>query len=42
MHRPLAHQRPVVESLPAFGASFSCKPGQPMQRTDAEQIKVWR
>ncbi|HHA2861153.1 TPA: M13 family metallopeptidase [Stenotrophomonas maltophilia] len=31
-----------LSNLPAFGASFSCKPGQPMQRTDAEQIKVWR
>jgi len=29
-------------NLPAFGASFSCKPGQPMQRNDADQIKVWR
>jgi putative endopeptidase len=31
-----------LSNLPAFGASFSCKPGQPMQRTDAEQIKIWR
>lgn len=31
-----------LSNLPAFGATFSCKPGQPMQRVDAEQIKVWR
>jgi Predicted metalloendopeptidase len=31
-----------LANLPGFAASFSCKPGQPMQRTDAEQIKVWR
>lgn len=31
-----------LSNLPAFGASFSCKPGQPMQRTDAEQIRIWR
>jgi putative endopeptidase len=32
----------ALSNLPAFGATFSCKPGQPMQRVDAEQIKVWR
>ncbi|WMJ69994.1 M13 family metallopeptidase [Stenotrophomonas sp. 24(2023)] len=32
----------ALSNLPAFGATFSCKPGQPMQRTDADQIKVWR
>lgn len=31
-----------LSNLPEFGASFTCKPGQPMRRTDAEQIKVWR
>lgn len=31
-----------LSNLPAFGASFSCKPGQPMQRIEAEQIRVWR
>lgn len=31
-----------LANLPAFGASFSCKPGQPMQRVEAEQIKIWR
>jgi putative endopeptidase len=32
---PLANQ-------PAFGESFSCKAGQPMRRSEAEQIKIWR
>lgn len=32
---PLANQ-------PAFGESFTCKAGQPMRRSDAEQIKIWR
>ncbi|MEO8367052.1 MAG: M13 family metallopeptidase [Pseudoxanthomonas sp.] len=32
---PLANQ-------PAFGESFTCKAGQPMHRSDAEQIKIWR
>lgn len=31
-----------LANLPGFAASFNCKSGQPMQRTDAEQIKVWR
>ncbi|WP_269791526.1 M13 family metallopeptidase [Stenotrophomonas sp. Iso1] len=31
-----------LSNLPAFGATFTCKPGQPMQRTDADQIKIWR
>ncbi len=31
-----------LSNLPEFGAAFSCKPGQPMQRVDAEQIKLWR
>ncbi len=26
----------------AFGQAFSCKPGQPMQRKDAELIGKWR
>ncbi|GAB3054934.1 M13 family metallopeptidase [Stenotrophomonas tumulicola] len=30
-----------LSNLPAFSASFSCKPGQPMQRIEAEQIRVW-
>jgi putative endopeptidase len=32
---PLANQ-------PAFAESFGCKAGQPMQRSEAEQIKIWR
>ncbi|MET0580485.1 MAG: M13 family metallopeptidase [Pseudoxanthomonas sp.] len=27
---------------PAFGESFGCKVGQPMRRSDAEEIKLWR
>lgn len=27
---------------PGFGAAFSCKPGTPMQREAAQQLKVWR
>ncbi|KAF1015918.1 MAG: Neutral endopeptidase [Stenotrophomonas maltophilia] len=32
----------ALSNLPAFGATFSCKPGQPMQRVEADQVKVWR
>jgi len=31
-----------LSNLPAFGEAFSCKPGQPMQRSEAEQINIWR
>ena len=31
-----------LANLPSFGAAFQCKPGQPMQRTEAEQIRIWR
>ncbi|RYG12697.1 MAG: hypothetical protein EON92_07630, partial [Burkholderiales bacterium] len=31
-----------LANLPAFGESFSCKAGQPMRRSDAEQISIWR
>lgn len=31
-----------LSNLPPFGATFTCKPGQPMQRVDNDQIKVWR
>lgn len=31
-----------LSNLPEFGAAFSCKAGQPMQRADAEQLKIWR
>ena len=29
-------------NLPAFGAAFGCKAGQPMQRTEADQVRIWR
>ncbi|MBA0447091.1 M13 family metallopeptidase [Stenotrophomonas maltophilia] len=32
----------TLANLPAFGATFNCKAGQPMLRSEAEQIKVWR
>lgn len=32
---------PLVNQL-AFGETFSCKAGQPMRRSEAEQIKIWR
>ncbi|UNK56977.1 M13 family metallopeptidase [Pseudoxanthomonas daejeonensis] len=31
-----------LSNLPAFGAAYSCKAGQPMQRTEAEQVRIWR
>lgn len=31
-----------LSNLPEFGATFQCKAGQPMQRADAEQLKIWR
>jgi len=31
-----------LANLPAFGESFACKAGQPMRRSDAEQIAIWR
>lgn len=31
-----------LTNQPAFGESFSCKAGQPMRRSDADQIKLWR
>lgn len=32
---PLANQ-------PAFGEAFQCKPGEPMRRAEAEEIRIWR
>lgn len=32
---PLANQ-------PAFSETFACKAGQPMRRSDADQVKIWR
>ncbi|MFA0922225.1 M13 family metallopeptidase [Xanthomonas fragariae] len=31
-----------LSNLPEFGAAFSCKPGEPMQRVDAEKLQIWR
>jgi len=30
-----------LANLPSFAATFTCKAGQPMVRSDAEQIRVW-
>jgi putative endopeptidase len=38
---PLRSNVPL-SNLPAFGAAFSCKAGQPMQRTETEQVRIWR
>ena len=29
-------------NLPAFADAFGCKAGQPMQRTEADQVRIWR
>lgn len=31
-----------LANLPAFGETFECKAGEPMRRTDADQIRIWR
>ncbi|WP_276527041.1 M13-type metalloendopeptidase, partial [Xanthomonas fragariae] len=31
-----------LSNLPEFGAAFRCKPGEPMQRVDAEKLQIWR
>jgi putative endopeptidase len=28
-------------NLPAFAHAFSCKPGEPMVRTGAQQVVIW-
>jgi putative endopeptidase len=38
---PLRTNLPLA-NLPDFAAAFSCKAGQPMQRAEAEQVRVWR
>ena len=38
---PVRANAPLA-NLPAFGAAFGCKAGQPMQRPEADQIRVWR
>jgi putative endopeptidase len=30
-----------LSNLPAFGTTFGCKAGQPMQRSSTEQIRIW-
>ena len=29
-------------NLPAFADAFGCKAGQPMQRAEADQVRIWR
>ncbi|KAF1688805.1 M13-type metalloendopeptidase [Pseudoxanthomonas koreensis] len=31
-----------LSNLPAFGAAYGCKAGTPMQRTEADQVRIWR
>ena len=31
----------VLANQPAFGAAFQCKPGSPMQREAALQVRIW-
>ncbi len=31
-----------LANTPGFGEAFTCKAGTPMQRKDADQIKIWR
>lgn len=31
-----------LANMPAFGETFQCKPGTPMQRAEAEQVSIWR
>ena len=38
---PLRSNVPL-SNLPAFGAAYGCKAGQPMQRAEADQVRVWR
>lgn len=32
----------TLANHPAFAEAFTCKPGQPMQRKEADQIRIWR
>ena len=32
----------TLANLPAFGATFSCKAGQPMQLPEAQQVRICR
>ena len=31
-----------LANLPAFGAAYACKAGQPMQLPEAQQVRIWR
>ena len=31
-----------LANMPAFGETFQCKPGTPMQRAETEQVSIWR
>ena len=31
-----------LANMPAFGETFECKPGTPMQRAETEQVSIWR
>ncbi|MCR6685030.1 M13 family metallopeptidase [Pseudoxanthomonas sp.] len=43
IHAPgLLRSNVPLSNLPAFGAAYGCKAGQPMQRAEAEQIRIWR
>ncbi|AKC88423.1 M13-type metalloendopeptidase [Pseudoxanthomonas suwonensis] len=43
IHAPGALRSNVpLGNLPAFGTAYGCKAGQPMQRAEAEQVRIWR
>lgn len=37
-----ARTNATLANQPSFAATYTCKPGQPMQRSEAEQIRIWR
>ena len=43
IHAPgLLRSNVPLSNLPAFGAAYSCKAGQPMQRAETDQVRIWR
>jgi putative endopeptidase len=43
IHAPGALRSNVpLSNLPAFGAAYGCKAGQPMQRVETDQVRIWR
>ena len=43
IHAPgLLRSNVPLSNLPAFGTAYGCKAGQPMQRAEAEQVRIWR